>query len=67
MGFLNAAATFILGPFGIGIIVLGVVGSFMAASVHMLPPRSGFISVACGALAFVGAYFVRQYINMGLS
>jgi hypothetical protein len=62
MGILTALAAFLLGPWGISLIAIGVAGSFMAASVHLIPPRSGIVSLACGVAAFVGAYIVRTYV-----
>lgn len=65
MGIVDAIAQFILGPWGISLIVVGVAGSFLAASVHMIPPRSGIVALGCGVAAFVGAYVVRTYITGG--
>lgn len=67
MGLVTALSTFLLGPFGIAVIVLGVAGSFIAAALNMLPPRAGMVSIACGGMAFIGAYLVRTYISSGLS
>lgn len=65
MNFLTQLATFVMGPWGISLIVIGVVGSFLGASAHMLPPRSGFVSAGCGAMAFVGAYVIRTFLAGG--
>jgi hypothetical protein len=65
MGLLTAISTFLLGPFGVAMIVVGVVGAFMMAAIHILPPRAGFVSMACGGGAFIGAYLVRTYISLG--
>lgn len=67
MGAITALSAFILGPFGIGLIALGVAGSFIGASIHMLPPRSGIVSLGCGMAAFIGAYIVRTYVASGLA
>lgn len=65
MGIADALAQFILGPFGISLIILGVAGSFIGASMHIVPPRAGVISFVCGAMAFASAYIVRTYITAG--
>lgn len=65
MGLVTALATFLLGPFGVAVIVLGVAGAFIAATLQMLPPRAGFVAIACGGMAFIGAFLVRTYIASG--
>lgn len=64
---LLAMANMILGPTGIAVIVLGVAGSFIAASAGMTGPRSGIISLACGALAFICAAVVRTTFTGGFT
>ncbi|MBI0537722.1 hypothetical protein D9599_19355 [Roseomonas sp. KE2513] len=67
MGLLTAISTFLLGPFGVSLIVCGVAACFLLAAAQMLPPRAGFISMACGGGAFIGAYLVKNYISLGMS
>lgn len=62
MNFAAQAASFIMGSWGISVMVLAVVGSFIGAAAHLLPPRSGFVSTGCSVMAFVGAYAIRTFI-----
>jgi type IV secretory pathway VirB2 component (pilin) len=63
--FAQTLAQFITGPFGISVIVLAVAGTFLAAALHMLPARAGFVSFVCGAMAFAAAWLVQQFIGAG--
>lgn len=61
--FAQNLATFITGPFGVSIIILAVAGSFLAAALHFMPARAGFVSFGCGAVAFASAWLVQQYLS----
>ncbi len=54
----TALATFIVGPFGIAVITIGVACSFLFAALHFCSHRTAFLSLGYGAAAFSAAYFV---------
>ena len=59
-------ATMVTGPFGISAIIVGIAASFVAAALHFLPPRSGFIAMGCGAGAFTAGWLVQTYLSSGV-
>jgi hypothetical protein len=52
----------ITGPFGVSAIILAIAGTFIAAALHFLPGRAGFVSMGCGAVAFAAAWLVNTYL-----
>lgn len=50
-------ANFIIGPFGISMIGLGVGGCFIAAMVNMMPVTVAYRAMYCGAGAYSAAWF----------
>lgn len=55
-------AQMITGPFGVSAIILAIAGTFIAAALHFLPGRAGFVSMGCGAVAFAAAWLVNTYL-----
>lgn len=56
-------ATLITGPFGVSAIILAIAGTFIAAALHFVPGRAGFVSFACGAMAYTAAWIVHTYLG----
>lgn len=54
----TALATWISGPFGAAVITIAVMGTALAAALHFVQPRTVFMSLVFGAIAFSAAYFV---------
>lgn len=50
-------ANFIIGPFGVSMIALGVGGSFLAALVNMMQVSTAYRAMYCGAGAYSAAWF----------
>ena len=61
--FIQAIATMITGPFGIGAITVAIAGTFIAAAIHMVPVSWGWRTLACGGCAFSAAWAVTTFMH----
>lgn len=50
-------ANFIIGPFGVSLIALGVGGCFLAAMVQMMQVSNAYRAMYCGAGAYSASWF----------
>lgn len=62
---LTAVAQFLVGPFGIALIVVAVAGSFLAAMFRLCSPLTGFVCMGLGAAALSAAYMVNTFLGGG--
>lgn len=61
LALVQALSTFIIGPFGIAVIVTSVAASFLAAAAHLLNWHRAMQSVIYGALAYSAAWAASLY------